>query len=187
MRKYPVAKERIAELEGKIEDISKIHGETLRKRDQRIQAVEDELARTKQLLAARSIEVSVARSISSPSNIVSEGEVLGTVRALNENVFQVAADLSEEWQEFSSARADRFPITKEDFDTFSRSYGTILVHQVLQRNPAAVTFLVQSCLCEFAAQYTSSWRHNQELKMLRSICQLLSPSGKHELHVVNGM
>lgn len=179
---YRTAKERITELEHEIEERSRAYQEALEKQNRHIRAMEDQLRRTKELSVAESAR---AKSILSPPGRASEAEVFGIVRDLNENVFQVAANLTEEWEKFSSSRTDRFTITEEDIDTFSQSCGPALVHHALNRKPAAVTFLVQSRLCELAAQITSNWRHNQELKILRSVYQLLSPSGKQGLRVTS--
>jgi hypothetical protein len=159
-RKYTAAKERIAELEDKIEDISKAHRVATRKQDQRIRAVEDELARTKELLAARSTELSGAQSFLSTTDGISEAEVLNLVRDLNENIFQVAANLTEEWEIYKPSKDSK--ITKEDVDPFSDLYGPALICHVLEKDPAAVTFLLQSCLCDLTTQITSSWRRDHD-------------------------
>ena len=172
---YRATKEKIAELYNEIEKLSRNHRGVLEKQNKRIRAMEDRLNRREGLPATKPTE----RPFSSSSDRISETEVLGTVRDLNEHTFQVAAHLAEELEEFSSSRTDGFTIAKEDIEALSRSYGATLVQQTLERNAAAVTFLVQSCLCELAAQITSSWRHNQELKMLRSVYRPLSPSGEH--------
>lgn len=182
---YEAAKERIAGLEGQIEELTTTHKVALEQQNRRIEAVEDQLRRTKESPATKPTEHTRSKSLLSSPNRVSEAEVLGVVHDLNEHVFQVAAGLTEEWEEFSSSRTDRFTVTKEDVDVLSWSYGPSLVNYLLDRNPAAVTFVVQSCLCELATQITSTWRHNQELKALRSAHKLLSPSGEHGLHMAS--
>lgn len=177
---YRATKERIVELEDWIEEFSRTHKETLEKQDQRIRAMEDQLRRTEEL-STKSTKYTEAKPFLSPSNRIAEAEVLGIVHDLNENVFQLAANLTDELEQFSSSRAGGFTVTEEDINNLSQSYGFTLVQQALDGNPAAVTFLIQSSLCELATQITSSWRRNQELKILRSVCQLLSPSGKHKL------
>lgn len=189
---YRIANERIEELEHEIKELSKTHQEASEMQNQRIQAMEDQLRRNQELSETKPAERTRVKPLSSPSNRVSEVEVLGIVHNLNENLFQVAAHLAEEWEEFSLSQTDRFTVTKEDIGTFARSYGPTLVHQVLDtvgvdRNPATVTFLLQSCLCQLAAQVTSNWRQNQELIILRSLYRLLPPSGKRELHVAGGI
>ncbi|KAF9783737.1 hypothetical protein BJ322DRAFT_1066836 [Thelephora terrestris] len=146
------------------------------KRDQRTQALEDELTRTKELLDARSKELSGAQSFLSTADRRSEADVLGIVRDLNENIFQVAANLTEQWEKHRPDRSSRFEIQKKDIDSFSQSFGPALVHHVLDRDSAAVTFLLQSCLCDFAVQASSSWRYKKEFETLSSIHERLSAS-----------
>lgn len=179
-KKYKAAEEQIAELEDKIEDDSKSHREVLKKRDQRIRAMEDELAQTKGLLAARSTELSRAQSFLSTADRLSEAEVLGIVRDLNENVFQVAAKLAEEWEKSrAELRFTKCNMPKETVDAMSRSYGHTLIRHVVSRDPAAVAFLIQSCLCSLATELTSSWRHDncEEPMALGTVYQQLLASG----------
>ncbi|KAF9783739.1 hypothetical protein BJ322DRAFT_1021543 [Thelephora terrestris] len=178
-RKYDMAKERIARLEHEIEEAPRIHRKTLQKRDQHIRAMEDKLAQTKQLLSARTNELSRAQSFLSTTDRLSEAEVLSIVRDLNENVFQVAASLTEEWEKLASSQPKRFAVSQKTVDSFSQYYGPALLRRVLDRYPVAVTFLVQSCLCSLVAQFTLSWRrrsHKKELAILGSIYQNLSAS-----------
>ena len=186
-RKYRAAKDRVVGLEDDIRDIYKICQETAEDHAQRTRALEDELERTKELLAARTAELSGAQSFLSTTDRLSEAEVLGIVRDLNENIFQVAASLSEEWENFRPGRASRFEISNEDVDALSQTFGPALVHHVRDRGPAAVNFLVQSCLCDHAASISSSWRHNKEFRTLVSIYDRLSASGKHRSHGTSEM
>jgi hypothetical protein len=177
-RKHRAAKERIAELEHRLGEDSRTYKRVVEERDQRIKTLEVELTRTKELLAARI--VTPERSRAQPStDRLSETEVLGIVRDLNENIFQVAANLTEEWEAFKSSRSDSITPTKDDANSFSQSYGPTLINQVLDQKPTAVTFLVQSFLCELATQITSSWLQNEELRILRSVYQNLPPTGKN--------
>jgi hypothetical protein len=178
LRKHRAAKERIAELEHRLEEDSRTNRRAVAKRDQRIQALEDELTRTNELLDARSKELSGAQSFLSTADRRSEADVLGIVRDLNENIFQVAASLTEQWEKYRPGRSSRFEIRKKDIDSFSQSFGPALVHQVLDRDSAAVTFLLQSCLCDFAVQASSSWRYKKEFETLSSIHERLSASGE---------
>ena len=175
-RKYTAAKERIAGLEARIEDISRTHRDTLKKRDQHMRALEDELARTKELLAARSTELSGAQPFLSTTDCISEAEVLGIVRDLNENIFQVAAKLSEAWEKYEPSKSSDSKSIKERIDSFAQAYGPALIHHALDRDPTAVNFLVQSCLCLLATQLTSSWRgeHDEDLGF---VYQHISASG----------
>jgi hypothetical protein len=181
------AKERIAELEKKIEEISRTHEGTLERQNKRIQAMEDQLRRTKELLTGNSTDDTRAESISSLPNQISDTELLAIVRDLNVNVFQVAATLAEQWEELSSEpRVDMSTIAEQRSDIFGRSYVPTLVWKALKRNPVAVNLLVQSRLCELVAQIASSWRYNRELMILRSVFRHLSASGKRGLHTTGG-
>ena len=178
-KRYKETKERIMKLDHEIRDVSKEHEGALRRRDQRIREIADELARTKELLAARTTELSGAQSFLSTTDRLSEAEVLGIVRDLNENIFQVAANLTEEWEKLRSSQDRLFRLRKEDIDGLSEFYGPALVCHVLEQDPAAVTFLVQSCLCGLVARIASSWRLDdyEELKVLGSVYRSLCASG----------
>ena len=85
-RKYSAAKERIAKLEHRLEESSKTYQGAMLKRDRRIQTLEDELTRTKEPLAARTTpEHSSAQPFSPAPDRLSDIEVLGVIRDLNEN------------------------------------------------------------------------------------------------------
>jgi len=127
-------------------------------------------------LAIRSTELAGARSFLSTTDPISETDVLGIVRDLNENIFQIAANLTEEWEKLGPSQASGFAVTKRDIDPFSRLYGPVLIQSALDRDHAAVTFLVQSCLCYLATKFTSHWRHDQGLTMLGSVYETLSAS-----------
>jgi len=178
-KRYREAKERISELEHDIGKVSDDHQETLEKYDRRIRAMADHLERTEELLAARSAELAGAQYFLSTTDRLSEADVLSIVRDLNENIFQVAANLTEEWEKLGSSRTSRFDIDQRDIDSFARFYGPALIQSAIDRDPAAVTFLVQSCLCYLAMKYTSSWRHDQELATLGSVYKRLSDSGRY--------
>ena len=184
-RRYGAAKLQVAELEDDIKDITKIYKETTESQAQRIQVLEDELAQTKELLAARTTELSGAQSFLSTTDRISEAEVLGIVRDLNENIFQVAANLTEEWEKYRPGRSSRFEIFNKDVEALSQAFGPALVHHVLDRSPTAVNFLVQSRLCDYAALVSSSWRYKS--KTLISVYDRLSASGKHRSHAASEM
>ena len=67
--------------------------------------------------------------------------MLGIVHDLNEDVFQVPLNLSEEWEKLELSRSSRFTVPQDDIDALSRFYGS-----VLNRSPATATLLVQPCL-----------------------------------------
>ena len=186
---YRSTREQVEQLKRENGKLRESYEEALRKRDQRIRAVEDELALTKELLAARSTELSGAQSFLSTTDRVSETEVLGIVRDLNENIFQVAANLTEEWEKLGPSRSTRFKPTKEEINAFSEFYGAPLTHQILERESTAVTFLVQSCLCRFATEISTSWRsqHETEYKVLGSIYERLSASGEYTSRTASEM
>lgn len=175
---YKAAKKRIAELEHGIDEVTETYEDLLDKQSHYIQAMEDQLTRAGELLAAMSVDFTGPQSFLSTTNRLSETEVLGIVHDLNENTFQVAATLGEEWEELgSSSSSSGFMINEEDVDTFSRSYGSALVSRALKRDPVAVTLLVQSCLCGLVAHISSSWRHNAGIGELRkSVCRKFSDS-----------
>jgi len=185
-KKYRGVKERVTELEREIGKVSEAHQEALKKRDQHTRAIVDRLAQTEELLATRSAELAVAQSFLSTTDSLSEAEVLDIVRDLNENIFQVAANLGEEWEKLHSSRAGRSAIGQRETEPFSQFYGPVLVQQVLNRNPAAVAFLVQSCLCSLATNIASGWRHDRELAELEPVYQRLSASGKHTSRAAAG-
>jgi len=181
VNKCSKANERIVELEHEIEKVSEAYQEVFENQDRRIQAMGDLLTRTEELLATGSTELSGTQSSSSTASRLSEAEVLGIVRDLNENVFQVAANLTEEWEKLGSSRSSQFTITQNDVEALSRFYGPALIQSGLNRNPAAVTLLVQSCICHIIMQITSWWRHDQELATLGPVYQGLSASESREI------
>ena len=184
-RKYRAAKEHIAELEDDIKDISRICKETVESQAQRTRALEDELARTKELLAARTTGLAGTQFLLSTTDRPSEGEVLGIVRNLNENIFQVAANLTEEWEKYRPGRSNKFEISRKDVDALSQAFGPALVHHVLKRDPTATSFLVQSCLCDHAALISSRWRYKKEFKTLISGHDRLAASGTHRSQAIS--
>jgi len=151
--------------------------EDVRRRIQRIRAKEELLKQTEKLLATRSAELSGVHAFLSATDRLSEVEVLGIVHDLNENIYQVAVNLTDEWEKFESSQAtDRMGI-----DTVSRPRKPAIVQRALSRNPVDLTFLLQSCLCSQVAKMTSSWGHHKELAILESIYQRLSVSGEHNI------
>ena len=185
-RKYRGVKERVAELEREIGMASEVHQKTLEKQGRRTQVMADQLARTEELLATRSAELAVAQSFLSTADGLSEAEVLDIVRDLNEITFQVAANLTDEWEKLGSSRADRFTIDQRDIDDLSQLHGPVLIQQALNRDTVAVTFLVQSCLCSLVTDIVSSWCNHRELARLGPVYQRLSASGKHSPRAAGG-
>ena len=209
-RRYRETKERITELDLEFREVRRDHEEALEKRDRRVQAATDELAqikdelqRTKDELARTKDELTQAKeppaggstesaetqhqSSSSMTHSPSEGEVLGVVRDLNEIIFQVAANLTEEWEKRGSSWYSRPNLTKEEVDSLSQFYGPTLLRQALGRDPTAMTFLVQSCLCYLVTQIALGWRrdHDSRLWALGSVYKRLSASGECMLPAAN--
>ena len=183
-RKYKETMGWAAKLEYKTGLLSRTYDKALKEQAQRILVMEDELARTKELLSARSTELSGAQSFLSTTDNLSEAEVLGIVRDLNENIFQVATNLGEEWEKLASSQSSRFAVAETTLDSFSEFYGPTLIRQAFHWGPEAVTYLIQSCFCFFVSQITSSWRRaddegiREELRVLGPIYGSLSASGE---------
>ena len=146
--------------------------EDVQRRTQRIRAKEELLKQTEKLLATRSAELSGVHAFLSTTDRLSEVEVLGIVHDLNENIYQVAVNLTDEWEKLESSQA----AGRMDVDPVSRYRDP-----ALSRNPVGLTFLLQSCLCCQVTKMTSSWGHHQELAILESIYQRLSASGEHNI------
>lgn len=181
-RKYEAAKKRIVRLESEMGRSSRVHQEDLEKRDEHIRVMEDELERTNELLSERTKELSGAQSFLSTTDRLSEAEVLGIVRDLNQNIFQAAANLSEEWEKLASTQSARVIMSDKTLEDFSQFYGPIPIYRASQWDPVAVTFLVQVCLCHLSAQITTSWRckrDGDQLGILSSIYKHLSAFGKY--------
>ena len=161
-------------------EIGKMRGfyEDVQRRAQHIRTEEERLKRAEKLLATRSAELSGAHAFLSATDRLSDVEVLGIVRDLNENIYQVAVNLTDEWEKLGSSQTTG----RMDIDTPSRPRSPTLVQRVLSRNPAGLTFLLQSSLCSQVVKMTSSWGHHQELAILKSVYKRLSASG--EYHIV---
>ncbi|KAF9652068.1 hypothetical protein BDM02DRAFT_3126675 [Thelephora ganbajun] len=119
------------ELIERIHDLyQKIVGEQI----QRTRAVEQRLKQTEELLATRSAELSEARTFLSTTDRLSEVEVLGIVRDLNEIIFQIAVTLTEEWEKLESSQA----AGRMDIDPISRPHTPTLVQLARNRDLTAV-------------------------------------------------
>ena len=162
---------RIARKDREIAWMRQSYKEDAQRQTQRIRVTEERLKQTEELLATRSAELSEAQAFLSTTDRLSEVEVLGIVRSLNENIYQVAVNLTEEWEKLESQ-----PVTSRmDIDVTSRSRGPVLLQLARNRDPMGLTFLLQSCLCSMAVDMTSSW----ELDKLNSVYQGISGSGEH--------
>lgn len=181
-RRYRGRMEQVAELEQELGKIFRAYMENLEKK-KRVQAMEDELARTKELLEARSTELSAAQSFLSTADRVFDADVVGMVHDLNKNVSRVAANLTQEWKKLGPSPYGRPFIPKENIDDYSQSYGPVLIHQSLQGDPDAVNLLVRSCFCLMVTQITSSWRqgHGAEFGTLGHVYRRLYASGRYRI------
>ena len=168
--------DRIAELEHEIGQMHGFYREDARRQTQHIQAMKERLKQTEELLATRSAELSGAQAFLSTTDHLSEAEVLSIVRDLNENIYQVAVNLTEEWEKLEPSQASRM-----DIDPASPPRIPTLVQRVLSWDPTGLTFLLQSCLCSQVEKMTSSWGHHQELIILESIYQRLSATGESRI------
>jgi septation ring formation regulator EzrA len=166
--------DRIARLEQQIEKMHGSYQGVVGGHTQHARAMERRLEETEQLLATRSAELSGAQTFLSTTDRLSEVEVLGIVRNINENIYQVAVNLTEEWEKLGSSRAT----SRTHADQISRPRVPALVRLVRNRDPTGLTFLLQSCLCSQVVNITSSWGHHRELATLVSIYQRLSASGE---------
>lgn len=168
---------KVAELEREIGRMRSLHREDVQKRIQHTKATEERLKQTEELLATRSAELTGAQAFLSTTDALSEAEVLGIVRDLNENIYQAAVKLTEEWEALESPEG----ISSLDVDPVSQSHVPTLVQLVRNRNPMGLTFLLQSCLCSLVVDMTSSWGYHPELAALDSVYQRISASGKSHI------
>ena len=174
IRKRKRKEERIAELESEIREMRGFYEGVVERKTQDIRAMERRLKLTEGLLSTRSAELSGTHTFLSTTDRLSEVEVLGIVRDLNENIYQVAVNLTEGWEKLESPQATR----RMDVDPASQSRVPALVQLVRNRDPMGLTFLLQSRLCSQVAKMSSSWGHHQESAILESIYQRLSASGE---------
>ena len=167
--------DRIAGLEHEIGNMRGSYQRVVEGHTQRIRVLEERLKEAEDLLATRSAELSGAQAFLSTTDRLSEVEVLSIVRDLNENIFQVAVNLTEEWEKLGPPQAaDRM-----DADPTSGPRVPVLVRLARNRDPTSLTFLLQSCLCYRVVRMTLSWDGYQELDALVSVYKRLSASGEH--------
>ena len=164
---------RITKLEQEIVKMRNDHQEVLEVQIRQTRAAEERLKRTKELLASKSVELSGAHAFLSATDRLSEVEVLGLARNLNEMVYQVAVNLTDGWEKVRLSR----DVNRMSNDLATRTRVPSLVQMVISRDPAGLTFLLQSCLCLQVAEITSSWGQYQESEILGSIYKRLSASG----------
>jgi hypothetical protein len=167
--------DRIAGLEREIEKMRGSHQKVVEGHTQQIRTMEEKMKETRNYLKTRSAELSGAQTFLSTTDRLSEVEVLNIVRDLNENIYQVAVNLTEEWEKL------RPPKATGRVDPGPRTPVSVLARLARNRDPTALTFLLQSRLCSRAMDMTLSWFRRKELAMLVSIYRNLSTSSEHRV------
>lgn len=165
----------IARLEQDIKEIHHSYQGALHEEVRRTQAVEERLKKSEELLATRSAELSVAHTFLSTTDRLSESEVLSIVRDLNENIYQVAVNLTEEWEKLEPPEATN----RMDVDPASQPPVPILVQLTRNRDLTGLTLWLQLCLCRRAVEMTSSWGQHEKFAVLDDVYERLSTSGEH--------
>ena len=165
---------RIAKLE---QENAKLRG-SLREMEaqtRQAQSIQEQFKKTQELLDARTAELSGAQTFLSTADHLSEVEVLGIVRSLNENIFQLAVSLTDAWEKLGPSQATG-PI---EVDLISQPRHSVLVQLARKRDLTGLTYLLQSRLCYKAVIMTSSWVRNQESGGPGFVYRHLSASGEH--------
>ena len=176
--------EKISRLDHDLEKTRKGWQEADKVHARQAQGMQERLKRTEELLATRSAELSGAQAFLSTADRLSEMEVLGIVRELNENIYQVAAGLTEGWMKMESSK----PPDKLELDLTSQPRTIVLIQLARNRDLTGLTFLIQLHLCFYAAAMTSSWVDNKDLVLIKNLYQRLSASGEyHRCQVVGDL
>jgi len=150
------------------------HKGVVEEQARQIRQLEKQLKQTEELLDSRTEELSGTQTFLSTKDRLSEEEVLDIVRDLNQNIFQVAVRLTEEWEKLEPPPATG----RMEVDLTSQSHVSTLVQLVRNRDSTGLVFQLQSCLCSQAVSMTSSWGRHQELAILDSVYERLSTSGE---------
>ena len=145
--------------------------------EEELKKTKEELKQTRELLEARTAELSEAQTFLSMTDRLSEMEVLGIVRDLNENIFQLAVGLTEERDKLEPLQATG-PI---EVDLTSQPRDPVLVQLARKRDLTGSTYLLQSFLCHQAVDMTSSWVRNQESGGFGSVYERISASGQYRV------
>ena len=169
---------RIAKLE---QENAKLRGslQEMEAQARQAQSMQEQLKQTRELLGAMAAQLSEAQTLLSTEDRLSEMEVLGIIRDLSENIYQVAIILTGEWEKLEPSQA----IGLIEVDFTSQSRDPVLIQLARKRDLTGLTFLLQSFLCHQAVDMTSSWAHNRELGALEYVYQRLSASSEH--HIIN--
>ena len=161
---------RIAKLES---DVRNVRGDYDGAMEQN-RAITERLKQSEELSAARSAELSGTHAFLSTTDRLSEVEVLEVVRDLNENIFQVAVRLTDEWGKLESSR----PTGRTDANLTFRHRPPVLTQLARNRDHTGLTFLLQSRLCSQVVAMTSGWSYYNDLTILESVYERLSASGE---------
>ena len=167
--------DRIAKVDRESGQMRRSFQEDAQKRTKEIQALEERLKKTNELIATRTKLSEEHTSLT--TDCISGAEMLSIVRDLNEHIYQVAVSLTEELEKLESPPA----AIRLDVDPTSRPHIPTLVQLARNQDFTGLTFLLQSCLCFQAVRMTLSWGRHRELAMLESIYQRLSASGKRRV------
>jgi N-acyl-L-homoserine lactone synthetase len=170
---------RIEELEQKIAGMRSSWAEIMEAEAGKARTVQKRLKQTEELLETRTAELSGAQAFLSTADRLSEMEVLSIVRDLNENIYQVAVSLTEEWEKLEPPQAT----ARMNPDPTPQPRVHVLVQLARNRDLTGLTYLLQLHLCYQAMNMTSSWARNPDLGTLKQVYQSLSASGEH--HIIN--
>ena len=166
--------DRILQLDHDLEKMRNSLQEAEKVHARQTQGMQEQLKRTEELLAARSAELFGAQAFLSTADRLSEMEVLNIVYELNENIYQAAASLAEEWIKME-------PPDKMVLDLASRQRHPALVQLARNGDLTGLTFLIQSHLCYYATIMTSSWACKRDFVLTKDLYQRLSASGEYPI------
>ena len=161
-------------------DLQKMHNnwqEAKKIHARQVQGMQERLKRTEELLATRSAELSGEQAFLPITDHLPEPEVLGIVRELNENIYQVAGGLTEGWIKMGSSK----PPDNVELDLTSQQRLPVLIQLARNRDLTGLTLLIQLRLCYYATKMTSSWAHNKDLVLIKDLYQRLSESGEYQI------
>ena len=175
-RKLERREKKISEMDHDLEKARNSWQEAEKVRVRQAQGMQEQLKRIEESLKKRPAELSGEQAFLPVSDRLSEMEVLGIVRELNENIYQVAAGLTEGWMKMESSK----PPDKVKLDLTSQGAPPVLVQLARNRDLTGLTFLIQLHLCYYATNMTSSWAHNKDFVLIKDLYQRLSASGEYQ-------
>jgi len=162
----------ITRLEHEIAGIQRSRQEAVEAQVRQTRAAQEQLKQTKELLDARTAELSGAQTFLSTADRLSEMEVLSIVRDLNEKIYQVAVSLTEGWEKLEPPQATG----QMEVDPAPQPHVLVLIQLARKRDLTGLTYLIQSFLCYQVMTMTSSWTYNRDLGVLKHVYQKLSAS-----------